>query len=187
MDFGGCSADVQPADEGWGRNDRPVINVSWEDAKEYVAWLSDTMGAEYRLLSEAEWEYAARAGSQTLYSWNDDEPVCEKGAKTGAVFGGCEERSTQPVGFSAPNKFGLHDMHGNVWEWVEDPWHDTYDNAPTDGSVWTEGGDTSRRVLRGGSWFNGPDYLRSADRSRYHPAYRLDYFGFRVARTVLPE
>ncbi|MEM6625117.1 MAG: SUMF1/EgtB/PvdO family nonheme iron enzyme [Pseudomonadota bacterium] len=184
-DAGPVGAD---GDEGWGRGSRPVINVDWNDAQAYVRWLSRKTGKTYRLLSEAEWEYAARGVTtteavSTRFSWGDEDPVCERGAPNGAVFSRCEGGGTRPVGFSAPNAFGLYDMHGNVWEWVEDCWNDSYSGAPSNGSAWTRGG-CSRRVLRGGSWGNDPQLLRSADRLRSTTANRLDYVGFRVARTL---
>ena len=116
----------------WGRGDRPVINVSWDDAKQYVAWLSRMTGKEYRLLTEAEWEYAARAGSQTRFSFGDDESRLDRQV----WLAGNSDNRTQPVGKKAANAFGLYDMHGNVFEWVEDAWHDDYEGAPTDGSLW---------------------------------------------------
>ena len=170
---GGCKH--RPGDEGWGRGRRPVINVSWDNAKEYVAWLSRKTGKSYRLLSEAEWEYAARAGTTTKYAFGDT--ISTSQAKYG-------EGGTVEVGSFPANRFGLYDLHGNVWEWVEDAWHPDYQGAPTDGSVWT-GGDTSLRVLRGGSWDGYfPGYLRSANRIRYHPDKRDVSIGFRVSRTL---
>ena len=139
-----------------------MINVSWDDAQAYVAWLSKETGQPYRLLSEAEWEYAARAGTTTRYSWGDDPPTPEQ-----ANFGRNVGKTTE-VGTYPPNPWGLHDMHGNVWEWVEDCWNESYQGAPSDGSAWTSG-DCSRRVLRGGSWVNDPEYLRSADRGGTTP------------------
>jgi formylglycine-generating enzyme required for sulfatase activity len=128
----------------------PVINVSWGDAKQYVGWLSQLTGKEYRLLTEAEWEYAARAGANTRYSWGDDPGMGN------ANCDGCgsqwDLQQTAPVGSFKPNALGLYDMHGNVWEWVEDSWHENYDSAPTDGSAWLRGGKPSYRVVRGGSW-----------------------------------
>ena len=139
----------------WGRGEMPVINVSWDDAKQYVGWLSQLTGKEYRLLTEAEWEYAARAGANTRYSWGDDPGIGN------ANCDGCgsqwDLQQTAPVGSFKPNGFGLYDMHGNVWEWVEDSWHENYDGAPADGSAWLRGGDTSYRVVRGGSWRNESD------------------------------
>jgi formylglycine-generating enzyme required for sulfatase activity len=173
----------RPNDQGWGRGKRPVINVSWDDAKAYVGWLSTKTGQSYRLLSEAEWEYAARAGGQTKYPWGDDI------GKGQANCDGCgsqwDNKQTAPVGSFPPNPWGLYDMQGNVWQWVEDPYHDTYDGAPADGSVWARGG-ASSRVLRGGSWFDRPDFLRSALRGWGQPDGRYISIGFRVARTLLP-
>ena len=140
-------------DEGWGRGLRPLINVSWIDAKEYVAWLSSQTGQQYRLLAEAEWEYAARAGSTTKYSWGNDIG-CNR-----ANCSGCDSRwdsqSTAPVGSFSANAFGLHDMHGNVWARVEDCWNGGYAGAPSDGSAWLRG-DCESRVLRGGSGASSP-------------------------------
>ena len=145
---GGCNG-YKPNDEGWGRGRRPVINVSWDDATAYVAWLAKKTGKPYRLLTEAEYEYATRAGTTTAYPWGDDI------GKNNANCNGCgsqwDGKQTAPVGSFAPNQFGLYDMVGNVWEWTEDCYHDSYNGAPADGSAWT-GGDCSRRVVRGGSW-----------------------------------
>jgi formylglycine-generating enzyme required for sulfatase activity len=161
-----------------------VINVSWDDAKEYVAWISAKAGAPYRLLTEAEWEYAARAGTQTAYSWG------EKIGRGNANCNGCgsqwDARQPAPVGSFAPNAFGLYDMAGNVWEWVEDCYHDDYDGAPTDSSAWTVDGDCSNRVVRGGSWDSNPQSLRSANRGRSSGVIRVNYLGFRVGRTLNP-
>lgn len=175
---GGCISNRTPGDQGWGRGRRPVIYVSWNDAKEYVAWLSRKTGKSYRLLSEAEWEYAARAGTTTRYAFGDT--ISKNQAQ---LSEGSSAEQTVEVGTFAPNAWGLHDMHGNVWEWVEDNWHPDYQGAPADGSVW-RGGDLSRRVLRGGSWDYVPDYLRSALRGRSVPGFRIFSFGFRVARTL---
>ena len=181
---GGCGG-YRPKDRGWGRGRRPVIFASWKDAKAYVGWLSEKTGKEYRLLSESEWEFAARAGTTTRYSWGN------------AIIGrnrancrGCGSRwdfkETAPVGSFAANGFGLHDMHGNVYEWVEDCWNGSYAGAPSDGSAW-ESGDCSQRVLRGGSWYRLPRYLRAASRGWGDTGFR--YYvsgGFRVARTLTP-
>jgi formylglycine-generating enzyme required for sulfatase activity len=152
----------------------PVENVSWNDAQEYARRLSQRTGHNYRLPSEAEWEYAARAGTTTAYFWGDrfDGQRANSGS-----------RGTVPVGRYPANAFGLHDMHGNVWEWVQDVWHDSYAGAPSDGSAWMNGGDQSRRVLRGGSWYITPQDLRSADRSGGAPGGRFFNTGFRIART----
>jgi formylglycine-generating enzyme required for sulfatase activity len=177
---GGCP---EASDSNWGRGERPVINVSWDDAQQYVAWLSRLTGKTYRLLSEAEWEYAARAGTTTLYSFGEDEAALDEYA----WYHDNSNGKTQPVGKKKPNRFGLHDMHGNVWEWVEDLWHASYDGAPLDGSAWVEGSRLSSRVLRGGSWDYDPANLRSTVRHWFTKVTRSDYgLGFRVGRTLTP-
>ena len=172
----------RPSDNGWGRGHRPVIDVSWHDAADYAAWLSAETGKRYRLPSEAEWEYAARAGTTTAYAWGNERDGNR------ANCNGCGSRwdseQTAPVGSFRANAWGLHDMHGNVWEWVEDCWHDSYRGAPRNGSAWTSGGDCGRRVLRGGAWGNTPGYLRSAYRGGDAAGLRVAYSGFRVARTL---
>ena len=154
----------------------PVVCVSWEDAQGYVEWLSDETGEEYRLLSESEWEYVARGGTETAYHFGSS--LTSSRANYGRNNDG-----TVRVGRYGTNGFGLHDVHGNVWEWVEDCWNDSYHGAPTDGSVW-KSGDCGKRVLRGGSWSDGPRYLRSAFRLRYPSGGRDSVIGFRVARTL---
>jgi formylglycine-generating enzyme required for sulfatase activity len=176
---GGCNH--KPGDEGFGRGNRPVINVSWDDVtKEYLRWLSKRTGKRYRLLTEAEWEYAARAGSHKRYFWGDE--IGEANANCGECAS--DKASPQPmsVGSYPSNSFGLHDMHGNVFEWVQDCRQESYVGAPTDGSPWITG-DCSRRVRRGGSWGSKPQFLRSAFRSKFPPNGRDDSNGFRVART----
>jgi formylglycine-generating enzyme required for sulfatase activity len=179
-----AGACANASDSGWGGGDQPAINVSWKDAKDYVAWLSRTTGKEYRLLSEAEWEYAVRAGTATAYSWGDEI------GENNANCDGCEsrryKRQTAPVGSFKPNAFGLYDMHGNVYEWVEDAWHDNYSGAPVDGSAWLEGADARQRVVRGGSWYDPPQSLRAAIRFRSTTDYRGNIAGFRLARTLSP-
>ena len=166
----------------WGRGRMPVINVNWRDAKQYVAWLSQLTRKKYRLLTEAEWEYAARAGAMTRYSWGDDP----RGGN--ANCDGCGSRwdrqQTAPVGSLKPNAFGLHDMLGNVWEWVEDRWHENYNGGPTDASAWLGGGDPNYRVVRGGSWRNESELVRSAVRFSRNINVRFDTLGFRIARTM---
>ena len=169
-------------DSSWGRGDRPVINVTWNEARQYVGWLSRITGKEYRLLSEAEWEYAARAGGQTRFSFGDDEALLDRHA----WYGSNSDNRTQPVGSKAANAFGLHDMHGNVDEWVEDISHESYEGAPTDGSPWVKDGDASVRVVRGGGWGSSPQDLRAADRNGFTAGERYNYFGFRLARTLKP-
>ena len=180
---GGCGGH-RPGDGGWGRAARPVVNVSWEDAQSYVSWLSRQTGEEYRLPTEAEWEYAARAGTTTKYSWGN-----EIGDNRANCRGGCGSRwdykQTAPVGSFPANAWGLHDMHGNVFEWVQDCLNWSYAGAPVDGGAWLSG-DCSGRVLRGGSWFSDPWYLRAANRSRSSTGYRISTDGFRVARTLTP-
>src|SRR5689334_11194399 len=140
----------KPSDEGWGRGRRPVINVSWDDAKAYVAWLSRKTGKPYRLLSGSEYEYATRAGTQTAYPWGD--AIGTNNANCHACGSQWDAKQTAPVGSFAANGFGLYDMVGNVREWTEDCYHDTYSGAPTDGSAWIEGGNCYDRVVRGGSF-----------------------------------
>src|SRR5262245_704849 len=175
-------------DAGWGRDNRPVINVSWHDAKEYAGWLSQKTGKTYRLLSAAEWEYAARAGSTTAFWWGQDV------GKGNANCNGCgsvwDHIKTARVGSFRPNDFGLYDTAGNVGEWVEDCSHDTSGaladrgrdrGAPTDGSPWF-GGDCTYRDLRGGSWTSFPSAVRSAVHYQYLADSWANVNGFRVAR-----
>jgi formylglycine-generating enzyme required for sulfatase activity len=176
----------------------PAVCVAWNDAKAYVAWLSRTTGKPYRLLTEAEWEYAARAGSTTRYHFgNDERDACRygNGADQTArrslpkswVYNSCSDGHvyTAPGGSFAANAFGLHDMLGDAWQWLEDCYHDNYEGAPADGSAWTHG-DCNRRVLRGGSWGSGPKNLRSAVRYWVTPGQYSSDNGFRVARTLSP-
>ena len=164
-------------DRGGGRGNRPVIGLNWEDAQAYTEWLSQVTGRPYRLPSEAEWEYAARAGSTTRYSWGDDV-----GRNHANCARACEDnhKYTAPVGSFKPNAFGLYDMHGNVWEWVQDCWNDNYEGAPADGSAWEADGCKSR-VVRGGSWGHGPANLRSSSRYWFGSARRFRHNGLRVA------
>ena len=180
---GGC-AGYRPADQGWGRGGRPVINVSWEDAQAYVEWLSRKTGKQYRLLSEAEWEYAARGGSGTRYWWGDE--IGSGRANCAGCGSRWDDKQTAPVRSFRANGYGLYDMHGNVWEWVQDCWHGgSYREAPTDGDAW-KSGNCSRRVMRGGSWLSYPRGLRSAIRSWSVTGDRDNFLGFRVARTLAP-
>jgi formylglycine-generating enzyme required for sulfatase activity len=178
--LGGCPP---VGDSRFGRGAKPVINVSWEDAQHYVEWLSKFTGQPYRLLTEAEWEYAARAGTTTAYYWGEE--IGEGNANCDGCGSEWDNRETPPVGSFKPNPFGLYDMAGNVWQWVEDCYHDNYDDAPADGSAWTSG-DCSLRVVRGGSWDNGPQNLRAAVRIRSTDDDRDDVVGFRLARTLNP-
>ena len=158
----------------------PKTYVSWYKAKQYVAWIAKLTGKPYRLLTEAEWEYAARAGKQTRYSWGD-----EVGTGNASCMGcGHDERATYRSGKFAPNEFGLYDMHGSVSEWVEDCYYDKYDGAPTDGSARTADGSCAFRVVRGGSYEDVPERLRSASRTGFPNDFERGHLGFRVARTL---
>ena len=170
---GGCTSKPEAS---WSRDRQPVINVSWEDAKQYVGWLSAKTGKSYRLLSEAEWEFAARAGTTTRYSFGNAITPQQAQLST--------DRTTE-VGKFPANAWGLHDMHGNVWEWVEDCWNDSHKGAPTDGTARTTG-ECKRRVVRGGSWQQDAHFLRSAFRVSFTAGVRIDSLGFRVARTITP-
>ena len=172
----------RPDDEGWGRGRRPVINVSREDATAYAAWLSAETGLRYRLPSEAEWEYAARAGTETRYSWGN--AIGRNRANCFLCGSRWDREQTAPVGSFAANAWGLHDLHGNVWEWVEDCWHDSYRGAPADGRAWTTSGDCGHRVSRGGSFTGIPWFLRAAYRLQFSAGVRSGHIGFRVARTL---
>ena len=183
--FAEATSRTKPYDWDWGRGTRPVTDVSQTDAKAYATWLSAQTGKTYRLPSESEWEYAARAGTETAYSWGNEIGVNR------ANCDGCgsewDGEQTAPVGRFAANAFGLFDMHGNVWEWVEDCWHDNYKGAPTDGSAWTTNCDDSGwAVVRGGSWFDGPWDLRSAARGRFRPSDRDFDVGFRLVQDLNP-
>ena len=184
---GGCG-EYRPDDDGSGRGSRPVVNVSWEDAQAYVGWLSRETGASYRLPSEAEWEYAARAGTTTHFHTGATISTNQANySYLGYSFGSGRRNGrleATPVGTFAPNAFGLHDVHGNVAEWTEDCWHATYRGAPTDGSAWTSGGNCADRVFRGGSWMYSANYQRSAHRSATPTDLRSNNLGFRVARTL---
>jgi len=180
VSYGSCPQGI--SDMAVGRGQRPVINVSWYDAQQYVKWLSKMTGKPYRLLSEAEYEYAARAGTQTAYPWGDDV------GQNKANCNGCGDKwwsITFQVGSYPPNGFDLYDMIGNASEWVEDCYHLNYEGAPSDGSAWTSG-DCERRIGRGGSYRDTPEDVRSATRVWAAPDYRGAGLGFRIARTLAP-
>ncbi len=174
-----ATGQAQPDDYGWGRGSRPVINVSWHDTQGFVQWLSanNKQGLSCRLPSEAEWEYAARAGTTTAYSWGDQIAVNQ------ANCNGCGSQwdniKTAPVARFAPNAFGLYDMHGNVREWVQDKFYLNYQNAPTDGTAWESGG-SNNRVIRGGSWDFSPPQLAVALRGYDLPRHKHASLGFRI-------
>ena len=179
-------ARAKPRDAGWGRGQRPVINVDWDDAQAYCRWLSEQTGKNYRLPSEAEWEYACRAGTTTPFYWGNTLNTRQANFDGNySYFVGAKGEyrdKTVPVGEFEPNAFGLYQMHGNVWEWCEDVFHEYYqEGAPTDGSAWAEGGG-SLRVFRGGSWYNDNWSARSAFRNRLLPDNRSRIQGFRLAQ-----
>ena len=175
-----------PGDQGWGRATRPVININQNEAKAYAVWLSAQTGKSYRLPTEAEWEYAARAGTSTRYSWGD--AIGSNRANCNNCGSEWDNTQTAPVGSFAANGFGLHDLHGNVYEWVEDCWHDNYNEAPTDGSVWTASCPSDGSVVvRGGSWNYGPLSLRSASRFKLSSLNRDNGDnGFRLVKDLSP-
>ena len=182
--WGDCAQHV--SDSGWGRGRRPVINVSWDDAQTYVKWLSRITAKAYRLLSEAEYEYAARAGTDTVYPWGDEIKLNGQAmANCDGCGGEWDRKQTAPVGSFPANRFGLYDMVGNVWEWTEDCWNSSHQGAPGDGSAWT-GGQCILHVVRSGSWNGSPGILRSATRGGDSTGLRLIVLGFRVARTLSP-
>ena len=181
-EYRGFAPGHAPADDpAW-----PVVNVSWDDARAYCAWLPMETGQAWRLPTEAEWEYACRAGSHSPFAAGDEITTqaanflyAEDGQRIGPG------RRTA-VGSYPANAFGLHDLHGNVCEWVEDAWHPDYRGAPADGSAWDEGGAPARRMIRGGAWDYLPRLLRSAWRDSLPRGDRRDNVGFRVALTLEP-
>jgi formylglycine-generating enzyme required for sulfatase activity len=173
----GCAR--PPDDQKWGRGKRPVVNVGWAEAKAYAAWLAKRTGKAYRLPSEAEWEYAARAGTETRFFWGDNQGRNKANCdKCGSPF---DKKQTAPVGSFDANPFGLHDMHGNVWEWVEDCWHESLAGLAADGAA-RSAGECARRAIRGGSWNSSVANTRSANRSSYAATQRNSGLGFRVLR-----
>ena len=167
----------------------PVVGVSWKDAQQYLHWLGEQTGERYRLPSEAEWEYACRAGTKTAFYFGEtigtDLANYDGNYSYNGSPKGVHRQGTSRVGEFAPNPWGLFDMHGNVWEWVQDPVHDNYEGAPNTSVAWEEGGDATRRILRGGSWLYAPHYLRSALRNGFSAALGKDIVGFRVARNLI--
>jgi formylglycine-generating enzyme required for sulfatase activity len=177
----------KPEDQGWGRGRRPVINVSWEAARDYCAWLGEQTGRAYRLPSEAEWEYACRAGTDTPFHFGPRITTDQANFDGNYTYNGSAKgeyrAQTVPVGSFPPNAFGLYDMHGNVWEWCQDTWHDSYKGAPHDGSAWGRG-EKESRVARGGSWRDFPRFCCAAAPRRSPPGVRYGFIGFRVCCTV---
>jgi formylglycine-generating enzyme required for sulfatase activity len=193
VDAGGCTSNQSPDDEGWWPEEkRPVINVSWEDAKEYIRWISAKTGKNYRLLSESEWEYIARSGSGDRFFFGEEAIKL----KNYAIYYSNSSGKTWPVGSKAANPWGLYDIYGNVYEWVEDCWSKNYDrkshSEPVSGSPWRRGKCNSR-VIRGGSWepksysgFNTTRRLRSASRNGANSTLKTSDIGFRVSRKIIP-
>lgn len=168
---------ARPTDNGWGRGNRPVINVKWFDAVAFAAWLSKKTGHRYRLPTEAEWEYACRAGTATPFSFGDD-PGASAAYAWSSINAG---KQSHPVGLKKPNPWGLYDMHGNVWEWTASEYHEDYDGHERTGSS-TDLKSKTKRAVRGGSWYFLPKGMRCADRRMFSPFYRLPYIGFRLVR-----
>jgi formylglycine-generating enzyme required for sulfatase activity len=171
----------------WGRGKQPLINVSWDEAHDYLEWIKKLTGRKYRLLSESEWEYTARARTTNPFSFGNTISTSQANYDGNYTYGngvkGEYRQRTVAVGSFPANAFGLHDMHGNVWEWVEDCWNGDYRGAPVHGSARTTGA-CDQRLIRGGSWSDDPRYLRSAYRYGYDPGFRMYDIGFRLARDL---
>lgn len=177
VDGGGC----QKTSDGNRAKNSPARDVSWDDAQQYVKWLSKTTGKAYRLPTEAEWEYAARGGTSTRYWWGEQMRTGMANCKDcGEPW---QKDAPAAVGSFAANPFGLHDVSGSVWEWVADCWHNSYKGAPTDGKAWDEP-NCRTRVIRGGSWRDGASYMPSSTRFKYDASVRYSQNGFRVARAA---
>ena len=183
---GGCNG-YRPDDDGWGRGGQPVISVSWEDARAYTDWLAKKTSKHYRLPSEAEWEYAARARTWGPFSFKGKISPDKANYRATETYDGSApgiyRGRTVPVTMFQPNAFGLYQVHGNVWEWMEDCWSGSYASAPTGGAP-NEHGDCEKRVIRGGGWADPPEMLRSARRGLGLPGNRNNRRGFRVARDL---
>jgi formylglycine-generating enzyme required for sulfatase activity len=188
VDDGGCNG-YRPSDEGWGRDSRPVINVSWDDAQTYVVWLSRKTGKRYRLLSEAEREYITRAMTTTPFWWGSSLSTKQANYNGTRTYGdqptGENRQQTLPVSSFSPNPWGFYQVHGNSYDWVEDCWHEDYFGAPVDGSAWTSE-NCKGHVVRGGSWTSFPSTIRSSNRVWFPTNFRSSNHGFRVARTFTP-
>jgi formylglycine-generating enzyme required for sulfatase activity len=185
---GGCDG-YYPSDWGTGRGDNPVVHVNWDDMKVYVKWLSDRTGKNYRLLSEAEREYVTRAGTETPFWWGSSISMEQANCNGNYAYNGGTKGElrgkTVPVKSFRPNPWGLYQVHGNVWEPVEDCWHDNYNGSPADGSAWLTQ-DCALHVIRGGSWNDDPKFARAAARGKGNPMARVRNVGFRLARTITP-
>ncbi len=179
--FAKASLKSVPDDNQWGEGQNPVINVSWYDARAYTKWLSKQTGANYRLPSESEWEYAARAGTETRFNWGDSvmnkRAACDECNDSETVY-----RTVKVRSFAA-NAWEIFDVHGNVAEWTQDCWNNSHRNANTDGTA-REKGDCTRRVVRGGSWILTPDYVKSASRNYFNAENKVSFLGFRVVRDM---
>jgi formylglycine-generating enzyme required for sulfatase activity len=190
VDDGGCGG-YKPRDQGWGRGRRPVIFVSWEDAQAYVKWLSTKTGKNYRLLSEAEWEYMARAGTNTQFWWGttitSEQANYDGQFKYAGSGKGLNRRQTVEVDNFQPNQWGFFQVHGNVWEWTKDCWFDPAKIQPNGEQTQNVGcTNGAPHVIRGGAWNVSPEYLRSASRISGDPVRRFAYLGFRIARELRP-
>ena len=180
VQVGGCP---KVADSGYAGGNMPITNVTWNDAETYVEWLAKMTGQSYRLPTEAEWEYLARAGTTTTYYWGND--IGTGNANCMICGTQWDDKGLSPVGSFKPNLFGLFDVTGDVWQWLQDCFHKSYEGAPADGSAWTSG-DCSLRVDRGGSWISAASNLRIAFRGSYAAGSRSYSLGLRVARTLAP-
>jgi len=186
----------KPSDLGWGtkfwgRERTPVFDVTWHDAQRYLTWLSEQTGARYRLPTEAEWEYAARAGTTTVFNTGNCIDTTQANFHDKENFNDCPLTSVYrgkvvDTGSFPPNAWGLHDVHGNILEWTQDCWHDSYENAPHDGSAWNDSmnDEECKRVLRGGSWSGRAQELRSAARAHNFSSHKSIFIGFRVVREL---
>ena len=182
VDEGGCSH--RSTDYDWGRDSQPIVDVSWDDTQEFIAWINQKTDENYRLPSEAEWEYAARAGTTTTFWWGN---TAEQQGHANCVNCGSswDDKQPAPIGSFPPNNFGLYDTAGNVWEWVQDCWHENYIDAPNNARAWLEenNGNCSIRMIRGGSWDYFTDRLRSAERFSFDADFRYyNFVGFRLAK-----
>ena len=194
--YANATGTEKPSDKGWGakywgRIDTPVFNINWYDAVRYTEWLSSETGHTYRLLTEAEWEYVARAGTTTRFHTGDCIDTHQANFHGGYEVPRCQQSGlyrgrTIGVGQFPANAWGLHDIHGNIFEWTQDCWHDSYEEAPTDGDAWLEGddGNCGYRILRGGSWSGRPLDLRSGYRGRNKPDFKSIFIGLRIVREL---